>query len=210
MPLRKKSFGILAAVTLVCGLVGCQAGAAQAETQKTVEPPESGWTHEQISEVTYFCGEPFSLPCKLEDITDKLECGELKTVDDRYITVNGEKTSYYQMLLMYNDELAGIACCYDDGNDKIVFTVQIRTMVVNKPLLVINGTYQGTDFKRTTEALGVKLFNKDDTAMINYIYNISNPEYPEEKIVLTSTDEEIILFFTYSLFDTKQSDDKNN
>lgn len=206
MRLRKKSFGVLAAAVLVFGLVGCK----QTPEMKTVEPPESGWTHEQISEVTYLCGEPFSLPCKLEDIPDKFECGEIKTVDDRYITVNGEKTSYYEMLLMYNDELAGIACCYDDGNDKIVFTVQIRSMVVNKPLLVINGIYQETDFKRTTEALGVKLFNKDDTAQFNYIYNISNPKYPEERIMLTSTDEENILFLTYSLFDTKESDDKNN
>lgn len=206
MPLRKKSFGVLAAAVLVFGLVGCK----QTPEMKTVEPPESGWTHEQISEVTYLCGEPFSLPCRLEDIPDKLECGELKTIDDRYITVNGEKTSYYEMLLRYNGELAGKACCYDDGNDKIVFFVQIRSMVVNKPLFVLNGIYQETDFKSTTEALGAKTFNKDDTAQFNYIYNISNPKYPEEKIMLTSTDEENILFLTYSLFDTKESDDKNN
>ncbi len=171
---------------------------------KIIEPPEDGWTHEQLSEVMYLCGESFSLPCKPDDISDRFECGELKKVDDGYITVNGEKTSYYEMSLMYNDELVGKACCYDDGNDKIVFAVQIRSMVVNERLLVLNGIYQETDFKHTTEALGVKIFNKEDIAKFKYIYNIFNPEYPEEKIILTSTDEEIILFFTYSLFDFKK------
>jgi len=170
---------------------------------KTIEPPEDGWTHEQLSEVMYLCGESFSLPCKPEDISDKFECGELKKVDDGYITVNGEKTSYYEMSLIYNDELVGKACCYEDGNDKIVFAAQIRSMVVNERLLVLNGIYQETDFKRTTEALGVKILNKEDIDKYKYIYNIYNPEYPEEKIILTSTDEETILFFTYSLFDFK-------
>lgn len=201
-------------------LSGCQTGETGQDTQvlavveqanemKTIEPPEDGWTHEQLSEVMFLCGESFSLPCKPEDISDKFECGELKAVDDGYITVNGEKTSYCEMSLMYNDKLAGKACCYDDGNDKIVFAVQIRSMVVNKQLFVINGIYQETDFKRTTEALGVNIVNKEDIAKFKYIYNIFNPEYPEEKIILTSTDEESILFFTYSLFDLKAySDDQ--
>ena len=93
------------------------------------------------------------------------------------------------MSLMYNEKLVGKACCYDDGNDKIVFAVQIRSMVVNKRLLEINGIYQETDFKHTTKALGVNIIN------------------PEEKIILTSTDEENILFFTYSLFDLKAYSD---
>lgn len=208
MPLRK-FFAVLAAVCLTLSMAGCQQNDVSAEVKpaemKTIEPPESGWTHEQISEVTYLCGKPFSLPCKLEDISDKFECGELKTVDDRYITVNGEKTSYYEMSLMYNDELAGKACYYDDGNDKIVFLVQIRSMVVKERLLVLNGIYQETDFKRTTEALGVKTLNKEDIDKFKYVYDILNPEYPEEKIILTSTDEKTILFFTYSLFDLKKN-----
>ncbi len=208
MPL-KKFFAVLAAACLVFGMVGCQQNGAGIKTaeMKTIEPPESGWTHEQLSEVMYLCGESFSLPCKLEDISDKFKCGELKAVDDGYITVNGEKTSYYEMSLMYNDELVGKSWCYDDGNEKIVFAVQIRSMVVKEQLLVLNGIYQETDFKRTTEALGVKIYNREDMSMFNYIYDVLNPEYPEEKIYLTSTDEEIILFFTYSLFEFKKNND---
>ena len=203
----KKLLAVLAAACLVFGMVGCQQNNVSTEIEtvkmKTIEPPEDGWTHEQLREVMYLCGESFSLPCKLEDISDKFECGELKTVDDRYIIVNGEKTSYYEMSLMYNDELAGKACYYDDGNDKIVFLVQIRSMVVKERLLVLNGIYQETGFKRTTEALGVKTLNKEDIDKFKYVYDILNPEYPEEKIILTSTDEKTILFFTYSLFDLK-------
>lgn len=36
MPLRKKCFAVLAAGALVCGLVGCRNGTAQAETARTV------------------------------------------------------------------------------------------------------------------------------------------------------------------------------
>lgn len=204
----KKFLAVLAAACLVFSTVGCQQNDVSAEQNgteaaemKTIDSPENGWTHEQLSEVMYLCGESFSLPCKPEDISNKFECGELKAVVGAYITVNGEETDYYEMSLMYNDELVGKACCYDDGNDKVVFAVQIRSMVVNERLLVLNGIYQETNFKRTTEALGVNIFNKEEA--FKYSYNISNPKYPEEKIILTSTDEEIILFFTYSLFDFK-------
>ena len=214
----KRILSLFAAFAVMLSLSACQpndtgqdmqvlAVVEQANEMKTIESPEDGWTHEQLSEVMFLCGESFSLPCSLEDISDKFECGELKKVDDSYISVDGEKTSYYEMSLMYNEKLVGKACCYDDGNDKIVFAVQIRSMVVNKRLLEINGIYQETDFKRTTKALGVNIINKEDIAKFKYIYNIFNPKYPEEKIILTSTDEENILFFTYSLFDLKAYSD---
>ena len=57
MPL-KKFLAVLAAACLTLSVVGCQQNGAGIKTaeMKTIEPPESGWTHEQISEVTYLCG----------------------------------------------------------------------------------------------------------------------------------------------------------
>ena len=92
----KRILSLFAAFAVMLSLSACQpkdtgqdmqvlAVVEQANEMKTIESPEDGWTHEQLSEVMFLCGESFSLPCSLEDISDKFECVELKKVDDSYI-----------------------------------------------------------------------------------------------------------------------------
>ena len=71
----KKFFGLLAAACFVWGMVGCQQNDVSAEQNgteaaeiKTVEPPENGWTSEQLSEVIYINGVNYDYPISLKDL----------------------------------------------------------------------------------------------------------------------------------------------
>ncbi|MBQ8568035.1 MAG: hypothetical protein IJ446_02330, partial [Oscillospiraceae bacterium] len=66
----KQALALLAATIMMSCAAACDGG-TEAETateMKTIEPPQDGWTKEQLNEVMYLMGEPFSLPCKLEEI----------------------------------------------------------------------------------------------------------------------------------------------
>lgn len=215
MPL-KKFFTVLAAACLVFGMVGCRqsdvpTGVKTAE-MKTIEPPESGWTHEQISEVTYLCGKPFSLPCKLEDLPDDFEIGEIYSRDKSYITVNGQDSDYYDATLLLDGEGAGLAHYYENGEDKIVFGIDLHPYLDKRDILVINGINQNSLFSEVEQALG-KFVVRDYDIPCFYDNMIISSEYPEEHIrvmiindyenEMAIIDEEGIIGFCYSLFEAK-------
>lgn len=214
MPLRnKKTLAVLAAACLLFGLVGCKADAGQDKAQKTVEPPESGWTHEQISEVTYLCGEPFSLPCKLEDLPDDFEISKLVPQDNAYITVSGQDKDCYNAWLQVDGDYVGLAHYYEDGMDKIVFSIDFPQDLYGRDILVINGVNQNSLFSEVEQALG-KFVPVDYDIPCFYDHTIINSEYPGEHIrvmiindyedeEMGIIDEEGIIGFSYSLFEVK-------
>lgn len=81
---KKRFLSLLAAVVLICGLVGCQAHIASdkvnAETKqivneateiKTIEPPEDGWTIDELARVFRINNEPIELPFILNNLNEK-------------------------------------------------------------------------------------------------------------------------------------------
>lgn len=209
----KKSFAVIAAACLLFGLVGCKADAGQDKAQKTVEPPESGWTHEQISEVTYLCGEPFSLPCKLEDLPDDFEISKVvpRNKDSEfhtYITVNGQDIGYYDAWLQIGSEDVGLAHYYVSGNDRIIFSIEFSPDLHERDILIINGINQNSSFEKIKKSFG-KTFTQDADISYLYSYMVINSEYPEEYVKFISfNDDEEIAGFCYSLFEIKKAEDK--
>lgn len=216
MPLRNKKFlTMLAAACLVFVMAGCKQNHETAE-MKTIEPPESGWTHEQISVVTYLCGKPFSLPCTLEDLTDDFKIGSEDFQDNSYITVNGQDSNFYTAHLLLDGESAGRAHYYENGEDKIVFCIDLSPDLYGRDIFVINGINQNSLFSEVKQALG-ESFVLDTDIDIPCFYDLAiiNSEYPEEHIrVMILNDyegitddgiiDEGIIGFCYSLFEAKR------
>jgi len=176
---------------------------------KTIEPPEDGWTHEQISEVMYLCGKPFSLPCMLEDLPDDFEIGKIQYRNKdaelhTYITVNGQDSGFYDAQLLLDGESAGLAHYYENGTDKIVFSIDLSPDLYGREILVINGINQNSSFLEIKQALGESFVQDSDISCI-YGYTVTNSEYPEEYVRFISfNDDEEIAGFCYSLFDIKK------
>ena len=190
------------------------------ETYETNKPPENGWTHEQISNVTYLCGKPFSLPCKLEDLPDDFEIGKVRSQNEgdelrSYITVNGQDSNFYTASLLLDGESAGLAHYYEDGTDKIVFCIDLSPDLHGREVLVINGINQNSSFSEVEQALGKFALVEDFSIPCFYDYKIIDSEYPEEYIrvmaVYDYEDEEIVdeagvIGFGYSLFEVKTNE----
>lgn len=76
----KKFFAVITAVCLVFCMVGCQQNDVSAEQDvqdsietveiKTIEPPENGWTLEDLLSVTYIYGNQITLPCTVESLSN--------------------------------------------------------------------------------------------------------------------------------------------
>ena len=84
--MKKRILSIFAVLAVAVNMVGCTptntAAPAEiteqiiaettAESTEIVEPPEDGWTVEQLNEVMYLNGKPFKLPCTVEELGDGL------------------------------------------------------------------------------------------------------------------------------------------
>ncbi len=209
--MKRKILSIFAALAVAVSLAGCQSQEPTAEEvvkMKVVEASESGWTHEQVSEVTYLCGKPFSLPCNLEDLHDGFEIGEPRYRDKdtelkTYITIDGQDSGYYDSQILLDGEQVGIVYYYESGKDDIVFAIEFSPFESEGKDFVINGINQNSSFEDVKAALGNSMV-RDESITAVYDYRISNSEYPEEFIRITSLDENEVLAIAYSLFSTKQ------
>lgn len=209
--MKRKFLSIFAALAVAVSLAGCQSQEPTAEEvveMKVVEASESGWTHEQVSEVTYLCGKPFSLPCKLEDLPDGFEIGEPRyrdkdTVLKTYITIDGQDSGYYDSLILLDGEQVGIVYYYESGKDDIVFAIEFSPFESDGKDFVINGINQNSSFEDVKAALGNSMVRDENITAI-HDYKISNSEYPEEVIRIISFDEDEVLVIAYGLFSAKK------
>ena len=85
--MKKRILSLFAAVAVMLSLSACQPNDTGQDTQpsevieqtneitemKTIEPPEDGWTLEELNTVMYLNQKPFSLPCTADEITDYFE-----------------------------------------------------------------------------------------------------------------------------------------
>ena len=222
--MKRKRFLSLTAVVLTAVLLSsCEADVAEHVEIKTIEPPENGWTHEQISEVTYLCGESLLLPCKLEDLPDDFEIGKVTSRNEgdelhAYITVNGQDSNFYTARLLLDGESVGLAHYYENGTDKIVFSIDLPPDLYGRDIFVINGINQNSLFSEVEQALGEFVVVSDYDIPCFYDHKIINSEYPGEHIrvmiVNDYEDEEMgiideagIIGFSYSLFEVTKKND---
>ncbi len=185
------------------------------EYELTIEPPENGWTHEQLSEVTYLCGKPFSLPCKLEDLPNNFEIDKVKSRNEgtelhTYITVNGQDSNFYDARLLLDGKSLGLVHYFENETDKIVFSIDLHPDLYGRDILEINGINQNSSFLEIKQALGETFMQNIDSSCL-YSYTVTNSEYPEECIrVMSFGDDEEIGGFCYSLFEVKNKETEKN
>lgn len=209
--MKRKILSIFAALAVAVSLAGCQSQEPAAEEvveMKVIEASESGWTHEQVSEVTYLCGKPFSLPCNLEDLPDDFEIGEPRYRDKdtelkTYITIDGQDSGYYDSQILLNGEQVGIVHYYESGKDDVVFAIEFSPFESEGKDFVINGINQNSSFEDVKAALGNSMV-RDEKITAVYDYKVSNSEYPEEFVRIVSFDEDEVLAIAYSLFSSKK------
>ena len=150
----KKFLAVLAAACLVFCMVGCQqnnvsTGIETAE-MKTIEPPENGWTSEQLSEVIYINGINYDYPISLKDL------GKDFSVDDS--------------LILYKNQVAFGGSINNNGTyNSLSFSISgNNSELQNKSLININGVTLENDMEDLLLKMGepVSTTEKDLTRLI--------------------------------------------
>ena len=179
--------------------------AETATEMKTIEPPQDGWTKEQLNEVMYLMGEPFSLPCKLEEIEKHFIIKEraIQNINDTEWQIDEFDTYHFCSIYLpdYPDEIIGGILYSDISGENIVWYISCfnqKSYDVQIPVLAFNGFASNTDVSQITEILGEKYSLSEDKE--TYIYDIVS-EYNECFKITTYSDSVVIV--DYSLYKTK-------
>ena len=192
--MRKKRFlSLLAAVAVTFCLVGCRSDTDTGHVElidevsqqittvteqieqtsdlseiKTIEPPEDGWTLEQLNEVMYLNGKPFKLPCTLEDL------GNEYTVDDRNIN---KYTGYIHTTLYFNSIRIGQITLQEINNNEhkiiaILFVKSVSPDNFNEKFVINNLTLNSA--QSDVEMLLGKNYDESESG---YVYQVKNSSY---------------------------------
>ena len=142
--MKKRVLSIFAVLAVAVNMVGCTPTntAAPAEVteqiiaettvesteiveMKTVEPPEDGWTVEQLNEVMYLNGKPFKLPCTVEELGDGFTVSNLAAHNTYPFIGNGNAFDYSGGTLLYNGcEVGYINLLGSDLDNSVIFQVE--------------------------------------------------------------------------------------
>ncbi len=169
--MKKKKFLLLLTTALViAGLVGCKANdiedqSAQVNEEntavtenieiKTIEPPENGWTSEQLNNFIYINGVNYSYPIKLSDL------GKNFSADDN-------------MILYKNKSSFGGSVTDDDIYTSLMFSISgNQSEIPDNMLININGVTLGTELQDLFLQLG-KAEPETQDGLTRVIYNVEN------------------------------------
>lgn len=124
---------------------------------KTVEPPEEGWTIEELLSVTYLYGKQLSYPLTLNSLPDEVE-GR-----DQEPNIKGD----ILVTLYHGDETIGFAAFDTKSEDEVDMDTPFRYIAFlgdkeNDDSLVINGKSLGSDYENMTDYLGQLAEDNDD------------------------------------------------
>lgn len=168
----KKFFAAALAFCMLFGVTGCtQSNGVSAETAeiKTIEPPENGWTLEDLLSVTYIYGNQITLPCTVEnlgsnfalDTSDNLEfedgtCSVFLNYKNMPIsTINVDESKVTK--INSNTEI-----------NKLVFSLSINDD--NKDNIIINGVDFNCNREQAISKLG-KSYEDLNEYSIAYFYS---------------------------------------
>ena len=168
--MKRKFLSILTAIAVAASLSACQPSSstelidsvttvveevAEPIEMKTIEPPEDGWTVEQLNEVIYINGINHDYPIIMHDLGDDF------TADDN--------------LVLYKNELAFGGSINDKGiyNSLMFSTAWNQSEIPNNMLININGITLGSDLQEISLKLGdTELITKSELTRI--IYELEN------------------------------------
>ena len=167
---KNKFLSLLAAALAVVCLDGCKTNdienqAAQVNKEsaattenveiKTIEPPEDGWTLEQLNNFIYINGINYSYPIKLSDL------GKNFSADDN-------------MILYKNKSSFGGSVNDDDIYTSLMFSISgNQSEIPDNMLININGVTLGTELQDLFVKLG-KAESETQDSLTRVIYNIES------------------------------------
>lgn len=155
----KKLLSILITAAIACTLTACGNGGegqvseetVAVDEMKTIEPPDDGWTAEQLNEVMYLNGKPFKLPCTLDDL------GKEFTVDNNTVLYEGK--------IVFGGNISDEGVC-----NSLLFSVsQNESSLSNNNLISINGITLETTLQDLFSKMGqAELETKDELTRVIY------------------------------------------
>ena len=196
--MKRKIFSLfLCSMVLTGGLVGCGTDTATTdislssstveetteaatiqvtETEyKTMEPPEDGWTIEELMSVTYLCGKQLTYPLTMNSFGNKVEIFE-----DTLKVQNAKDTPSVMAELCSENEFVGAAFFNRDSVDDVSGDTPINTISFdthsdffekNGSPIILNGVSFGDTKEELIDALGSKVKINEEAYIITYIFD---------------------------------------
>ena len=127
---------------------------------KTVEPPEGGWTTEEIMDVTYLCDKQLVYPLSMDDLGEGFSL-------EHYDRVASRKRLVPAALCYGGKQLANATVVKVDGKRMIYNVVLFPEVceVENVEPFVINGIKMYDTIEEVEAALGEPNYKSDDALM---------------------------------------------
>ncbi len=149
---------------------------------KTIEPPEDGWTLEQLNQVLYMNGQKIELPLMFSTLGDGYEIR-----DKRYNDESSADNDIVGGYLYYKEELVALVTFYELENDieflKLYFFPDMyESNMDNIEYININGFGLKNNINDIYNFLGYTYKNENNLL----IYNIQNSKY---SIIIPNTEE---------------------
>lgn len=175
--MKNVSVMLLLIIVVIFCFAGCNSRNADITVEAagihTIEPPEDGWTLEQLNEVLYMNGQKIELPLMFSSLKDGYEIR-----DKRY---NGETSVDRDIVggcLYYNDELVSLITFYELENDAEILTMFFSPAIYDdkqdySAYININGFGLKNDISDIYDRLGNSFANESGII----IYAIKNSDY---------------------------------
>ena len=182
--MRKRRFmALLAAAVVVCGLAGCQNSVNLKQTEdtlnagaadiKTVEPPQDGWTLEQLNDVLYMNGQKIELPLMFGTLKDGYEIRDKRYNDEESIDhdiVGGYL--YYE-----NSPIAMVTFHELESDNEILSLIFVRDIYEsdqnNSEYISVNGFGLQSSIDDVSTCLGNAFIYESEL----FIYDIKESDY---------------------------------
>ena len=142
---------------------------------KTMEPPEDGWTIEELMSVTYLCGKQLTYPLTMNSFGNKVEIFE-----DTLKVHNAKDTPSVMAELCSENEFVGAAFFNRDSVDDVSGDTPINTISFdthsdffekNGSPIILNGVSFGDTKEELIDALGSKVKINEEAYIITYIFD---------------------------------------
>ena len=142
---------------------------------ETMEPPEEGWTIEELMSVTYVCGEQLTYPLTMNSFGNKVEIFE-----DTLKVQNNHGILHVMAELCSDNEFMGAAFFNKNSVDDISGDTPINTIHFSTHSdffeksgspIILNGVSFGDTKEELIDALGSKVKINEEAYIITYIFD---------------------------------------